>query len=141
MNEIIRRSFHTTSALNELRKLTRLRVVDNSKVGKRAMAEGKPPKVIGIYNRTQVATIGDMVLMAIRGRKQRGIVVGCVKTQPVNIPRFDTNNVVLIRSNGSPVGTRIHVPIPHLLRTILSKRSTAKRPDYTKMLAIATRFV
>lgn len=43
--------FHTTSYLNEVQLLTRLRVVDNSEIGKRAMAEGKPPKVICVYNK------------------------------------------------------------------------------------------
>lgn len=43
--------FHTTACLNEVRLLTRLRVVDNSEIGKRAMAEGKPPKVICVYNK------------------------------------------------------------------------------------------
>lgn len=43
--------FHTTACLNEVQLLTRLRVVDNSEIGKRAMAEGKPPKVICVYNK------------------------------------------------------------------------------------------
>lgn len=43
--------FHTTTCLNEVQLLTRLRVVDNSEIGKRAMAEGKPPKVICVYNK------------------------------------------------------------------------------------------
>lgn len=43
--------FHTTACLNEVRLLTRLRVVDNSEIGMRAMAEGKPPKVICVYNK------------------------------------------------------------------------------------------
>lgn len=43
--------FHTTACLNEVRLLTRLRVVDNSEIGKQAMAEGKPPKVICVYNK------------------------------------------------------------------------------------------
>lgn len=43
--------FHTTASLNEVRLLSRLRVVDNSEIGKRAMAEGKPPKIICVYNK------------------------------------------------------------------------------------------
>lgn len=42
---------HTTARLDEVQLLTRLRVVDNSEIGKRAMAEGKPPKVICVYNK------------------------------------------------------------------------------------------
>jgi hypothetical protein len=44
------RWFHTTNQANHLMKLTRCRVVDNSPIGKQAMAEGKPPKIIHIYN-------------------------------------------------------------------------------------------
>ncbi|VVC97739.1 unnamed protein product [Leptidea sinapis] len=35
------RGFHSTACMNEVRLLTRLRVVDNSEFGKRAMAEGR----------------------------------------------------------------------------------------------------
>lgn len=43
--------FHTTACMNEVWLLSRLRVVDNSDIGKRAMAEGKPPKIICVYNK------------------------------------------------------------------------------------------
>lgn len=74
-------------------------------------------------------------------KKKKGILVGVVKDQKPNIPRFDSNNVVLIEHNGTPVGTRIHVPIPHLLRTILKEKTHAKGADYTKLLSIATKFL
>ncbi|XP_065210977.1 large ribosomal subunit protein uL14m-like [Planococcus citri] len=135
------RSFHTSNALNHIMKLTRLRVVDNSTIGKQAMAEGKPPYCIHVYNKTGIGTIGDVVLVAIKGEKKKGIIVGVVKTQKSNIPRFDTNNLVLIDHNGSPLGTRIHVPIPHILRTRLKEKTFSKGADYTKLLSIATRFV
>jgi hypothetical protein len=32
--------------------------VDNSEIGKQAMAEGKPPKCIHVYNKKGVGTIG-----------------------------------------------------------------------------------
>lgn len=132
---------HTTPALSEVRLLTRLRVVDNSEIGKRAMMEGKPPKVICVYNRRKVGLIGDKVLMAIKGEKKKGILVGLKQVQPRKVPKFDTNNVVLIDDNGTPLGTRIAVPIPTILRTILKERTMSKGADYTKLLAIASRFV
>lgn len=141
MFNVLVRGFHTTNCLHEIRNLARLRVVDNSPIGKQAMAEGKPPKVINVYNRKRIGTIGDVVLMAIKGEKKKGILVGVVKTQKPNIPRFDSNNVVLIEHNGTPIGTRIHVPIPHILRTILKDKTHAKSADYTKLLAIAPKFV
>lgn len=121
--------------------MTRLRVVDNSDIGRQAMAEGKPPRVIQIYNSTKIGTIGDRVLMAIKGEKKKGIIVGVKKHQKPHIPKTDTNNVVLIDDNGTPLGTRIHVPIPSMLRTILKEKTLSKGADYTKLLAIATRFV
>lgn len=45
--------FHTTACMNEVRLLSRLRVVDNSEIGMRAMAEGKPPKIICVYNKNR----------------------------------------------------------------------------------------
>lgn len=133
--------FHTTAVCNEIRKLARLRVVDNCDIGKRAMAEGKPPRVIHVYNKKMVGYTGDMVLLAIKGEKKKGILVGCKQQQKPKVPRFDTNNVVLIDDNGTPLGTRIHVPIPNILRTIMKEKTHSKGADYTKLLAIATRYV
>lgn len=133
--------FHTTNVCHEIRKLSRLRVVDNSEIGKRAMAEGKPPRVIHIYNKTSVGLIGDKVLVAIKGEKKKGILVGLKQKQRTKVPKFDSNNVVLVDDNGTPLGTRIHVPIPTILRTKMKEKSHDKGADYTKILAIASRFV
>lgn len=133
--------FHTTAICNEIRKLARLRVVDNCEIGKRAMAEGKPPRVIHVYSKKMVGFTGDMVLLAIKGEKKKGILVGCKQQQKPKVPRYDTNNVVLIDDNGTPLGTRIHAPIPNILRTIMKDKTHSKGADYTKLLAIATKFV
>jgi len=85
--------------------------------------------------------LGDKVMVAIKGQKRKGIIVGCKQYQKAMIPKFDSNNLVLIDDNGSPLGTRIHVPIPNVLRTILRKKTIAKGADYTKVLAIASRYV
>jgi large subunit ribosomal protein L14 len=115
--------------------------VDNSEIGKRAMMEGKPPKTIHVYNQKRIGFIGDKVMVAIKGQKKKGILVGMKQMQNSKVPRFDTNNVVLIDDNGTPLGTRIFVPIPTILRTILKEKTRAKGADYTKLLAIASRFV
>lgn len=52
------RQIHMTNSLLELRKLARVRCVDNSAIGKQAMAEGRPPKIIHVYNKKAIATIG-----------------------------------------------------------------------------------
>jgi hypothetical protein len=40
--------------------------------------------------------LGDRVLCAIKGEKIQGIIVGLRVNQRAGIPKFDTNNVVLI---------------------------------------------
>lgn len=57
------RSFHTTNSCMEIRKMARLRVVDNSEIGKTAMAEGKPPRCIHVYNKKSVGKIGNNKLL------------------------------------------------------------------------------
>ncbi|XP_037935837.1 39S ribosomal protein L14, mitochondrial [Teleopsis dalmanni] len=132
---------HTSPVCCEIRKLARLRVVDNSEIGKRAMAEGRPPRCIHVYNKKSVGKIGDKVLVAIKGQMKKGILVGLKQDQLPKVPKFDSNNIVLIDDNGTPIGTRIHVPIPTILRTILKEKTQSKGADYTKVLAIASRFV
>ncbi|KAL3265938.1 hypothetical protein HHI36_010126 [Cryptolaemus montrouzieri] len=133
--------FHQSASLNEIRKMARLRVVDNSEIGKRAMAEGKPPRCIHVYNKKGVGTIGDIVLVAIKGEKKKAVLVGLKQNQNPKVPKYDSNNIVLIDDNGTPLGTRIHVPIPTILRTILKEKTHAKGAEYTKLLGIASKFV
>jgi len=85
--------------------------------------------------------LGDRVLVAIKGQKKKGILVGLKANQVTKVPRFDSNNLVLIDDNGTPLGTRIHVPIPHILRTKLKEKTHTKGANYTKLIAIASRFV
>ncbi|KAL2721535.1 hypothetical protein V1477_020355 [Vespula maculifrons] len=138
---IASRSISTSAISNQIIKLTRLRVVDNSEIGKQAMLEGRPPRCIHVYNKVGVGYIGDKVLVAIKGEKKKGILVGLKQNQNPKVPKFDSNNIVLIDDNGTPLGTRIHVPIPHILRTLLKEKTHSKGADYTKLLAIAPRFV
>ncbi|CAL4236547.1 unnamed protein product, partial [Meganyctiphanes norvegica] len=103
--------------------------------------EARPGMFGCLYHSITVGNTCDKVLVAIKGQKKRGILVGCHQTQKPLIPKFDSNNLVLIDDNGSPLGTRIHVPIPTMLRKKLVDMSRPKGADYTKILAIATRFV
>lgn len=80
-------------------------------------------------------------MVAIKGEKKKGILVGLRQKQNPKVPRFDSNNIVLIDDNGTPLGTRIHVPIPHILRTMMKQKTHNKGADYTKLIAIASRFV
>ena len=86
--------------------------------------------------------LGDRVLVAIKGEKKYGVLVGMKKASKFSkVPKFDSNNVVLMDEKGTPLGTRIQVPIPMILRTIFKKKTFAKSIDYTKILSIATKYV
>lgn len=124
-----------TRALNQVRTLTCMNVVDNSALGKQVKEAGKKVKIIRIYNKTrhQVGGLGDKVLVTILGQMKKGIVVGCVRDQKAFIPKFDSNNIVLIDNNNVPLGTRITCPLPNYLR---KQGATTAR-----MMAIAARFV
>lgn len=73
------------------------------------------------------------MLVTVKGEMKRAYIVGLRKNQTPNVPRMDTNNVVLVDDNGNPLGNRIMVPIPSSLR--------GKGGDLTKILSLATRFV
>lgn len=124
----------TSPVTNQVILLTRLRVVDNSSLGKQAMLEGRPPKVIHVYTNRKppVGLVGDKVLMAIKGLKKKGYIVGVAQRQRPMAPRFDSNNVVLVDDADTPIGTRVLVPIPHHLRS---------NPKMAKVIAITSRFV
>ncbi|XP_015789648.1 39S ribosomal protein L14, mitochondrial-like [Tetranychus urticae] len=127
------RNFNTSQILNQARIGTFMRVVDNSALGKQAMLDGKPPKIIGIYRKPRIAELGTKVIVAIKGQKKKGVVVGLVRLQKPFVPRFDSNNMVLMDDKGNPLGTRILVPIPNLIRK--------ETYGLNKIIAIATRFV
>ena len=85
--------------------------------------------------------LGDRVMVAIMGQKKKGIIVGLKQKQLPNVPRFDSNNIVLIDENGNPSGNRITAPLPNVIRPGLAKDSNPKKADYTKLFAIATKWV
>ncbi|VDI61477.1 large subunit ribosomal protein L14, partial [Mytilus galloprovincialis] len=129
----------TSQCLMELRLRSRVRVIDNSPIGKAAATAGKPGKIMHVYNVAAVGRIGDKVMINIMGQKKKGYIVGCRQSQKTNVPRFDTNNVVLVEDSGTPTGTRIRHPLPSCLR---QKRYGEKHSgEFTKILSIATKFV
>ncbi|ESP01607.1 hypothetical protein LOTGIDRAFT_205140 [Lottia gigantea] len=133
VNSISSRLFSTSTCLQEIRKMARMRVVDNSSLGKAARVSGQPARVIHVYTKNGVATLGDKVLVAVKGQKKKAFIVGVKQKQKAKIPRFDTNNIVLIEDNGAPIGNKITVPLPSLLRK--------KEGDITKVMPLANRFV
>lgn len=126
---------HLTSTLRNVGMLTRLNVVDNSEIGRQLKEAGKKVKIIRVYNKSKypTGTTGDKVLVTILGQMKKGYVVGCVANQPTFVPRFDTNNVVLVDDQNVPLGTRVNVPIPNCLRKHGAKTA--------RLMAIGSSFV
>ncbi|CAF1090072.1 unnamed protein product [Rotaria sp. Silwood1] len=134
------RSFSMTIPLYDLQKVSRVHVVDNSKLALDGNVYKRMPRIIHCYKKNNnltrtrlTAGLGDKVLLAIKGQMKKAIIVGCrQRIRKPNIPQFDSNNVVLIDDDGNPIGTRILAPIPAFFRT---------RGDLAKIAAIATTFV
>lgn len=124
-----------TKSLSQVRLLTRMNIVDNSEIGRQVKEAGKKVKVINVYNGTRhrMGGLGDKVLVTILGQMKKGFVVGCVQTQHAFVPRFDSNNLVLVDNNNVPLGTRITAPIPNALR-----RQGAQT---ARIMAIGSKFV
>ena len=93
----------------------------------------RAPKIIHVYNKKRIGDIGDKILLAVKGQKQKAIVVGCKNMHRRDgFPNFDTNNCVLVDDQDTPLGSRITAPIPARLR---------RNPNCAKLVAIATHFV
>uniref|UniRef100_A0AC35UCG4 60S ribosomal protein L23 n=1 Tax=Rhabditophanes sp. KR3021 TaxID=114890 RepID=A0AC35UCG4_9BILA len=127
-----------------IHRRTRCVVVDNSALGKEANNSGKLAYCINVYKQGQRAkhmphaTLGDKILVAIRGQMKKAFVVGAnthVHHRKHGIPSTDTNNIVLLDEEGNPLGNRIVSPIPaHLLKN-------RDKAQMAKVLALATKYV
>lgn len=80
-----------------------------------------------------IGTTGDLIRIAIRGQPKKAVLVGCKQVQRHGVPRYDSNNIVLIEENGAPSATKIRVPIPNMLK--------AKGKEVAKILPNASKFV
>ncbi|KJH42017.1 ribosomal protein L14p/L23e [Dictyocaulus viviparus] len=127
-----------------IHRRTRCNVVDNSALGKEAHISGKRAYCIDVYKQGRRkkhlphATLGDKILVAIRGQMRKAYVVGAnthVHLRKHGIPVTDTNNIVLLDDEGNPLGNRIMVPIPAKL---LENKNDAQ---FAKVLALANKFI
>jgi len=125
--------------LQWLPRQARLNVVDDSELGRRGKAQGKIPKVIGIWGDHtrrgphKYAQLGDKVTVAVAGQVKWGYIVGCKNVQRPLTPRFDSNNIVLTEKNGTPLGKRVLVPIPSSLR----RKADG---EFSKIIAMSSKF-
>lgn len=94
------RGFHTSAALHEVRMMTRLRVVDNSELGKLAMAEGKPPRIICVYNKQReyyvtVISTASLCYTSTFFVPSYKIIITALNKQPTN-EYYNANNICLL---------------------------------------------
>jgi len=136
---IATRDFHTSFTHGHLPKIARLTVVDDSEMGRQAKLAHKPPKIIGIWGDEtrrgpyKYAKLGTKVTVAVNGEVKWGYIVGCKAQQRPLVPKYDSNNVVLIEKNGTPMGKRVLVPIPSCLR----RKADG---EFSKIIAISSKF-
>lgn len=79
-----------------------------------------------------MAKCGDVILIAHRGKTFKALLVSN-RLPSKTLPRYDTNNIVLLNDKLEPVGTRIKGPIPAAL--------FRKEKKFSKVLAIASKFL
>jgi len=126
-----------------IHRKTRCLVVDNSAIGKEVNTSGKLAYCIHVYKQGKRkkhmphATLGDKILVAIKGEMKKAFVVGAnthVLHRKHGVPSTDTNNIVLLDNEGNPLGNRVLAPVPSVL---LEKRD---RAQLAKVLAIANKY-
>lgn len=72
------------------------------------MLHYKPPYIIQCYNKKGFGWTGDRLLLAVSGEKIQALLIGTVYQGETMLPRFDSNNAVLIdKKEGNPLGSRI----------------------------------
>ncbi|KAF6027521.1 hypothetical protein EB796_014187 [Bugula neritina] len=81
------RLISTTSHNLQIQLRTRLKVVDNSLLGKEAVERGRPAYCIHVYQKSRVGTTGDIIRVAIRGQPKKAVLVGCKQRQRHGVPR------------------------------------------------------
>ncbi|KAG5305764.1 PREDICTED: 39S ribosomal protein L14, mitochondrial-like [Acromyrmex echinatior] len=71
--------------------------MDNSEIERQTMMEDKPSRCIHVYNKREVIEFS-----CIKDKK-KGILVGLKQQQTLKVPKFDSNNLVLMDNNGKSI--------------------------------------
>lgn len=122
-----------TANLSNVQFMTRVKLVDDSKLARDGMVYKRAPRIIHVYDKSGVGNIGTKVLLAVKGQKQKAIIVGCKNHfYKAGQPNFDSNNAVLVDDKDTPLGSRVTVAIPSSLRN---------HPNCSKVVSIATKFI
>ncbi|KYM89754.1 39S ribosomal protein L14, mitochondrial [Atta colombica] len=72
---------------------------------RQAMMKSRSRCTQRVVHKCGVGYIGDRILVAIRAEKKKGILIGLRQQQIPKIPKFDSNNLVLINDNGTLLNT------------------------------------
>ncbi|KAI3385380.1 hypothetical protein SNEBB_009850 [Seison nebaliae] len=114
LQNILSRSVSMTTQRFHIVKLTRMNIVDNSSIAINGMAYHRRPKVIHVYTKTGIGRVGDKILLAVSGQKQKALIVGCKGKlgDHRTASRIDANNCIIIDDDGIPIGSIINAPIP-----------------------------
>ena len=111
--------------------LTKLKIVDNSENAKKVTRMDQP-YCIKLPRNNRVAKFGDIIKIAHRGKVHNALLVS--NRRPSKwLPRYDSNNIILLNEKFEPIGTRIFGPLPSAIRR--------KEGQYSKIIAIATKFI
>jgi hypothetical protein len=146
-----------------VRNLTRLRLVDNSKLSTAAMEYWRKPRVLrshgvnqGVHlgarhlrgarqypTKEQHAGVGDLVQVSANHQIAWGVIVGgkVPLGQYKNATfksRQDQSQAVLLNEEFEPLGNRINVPLPGWLR-YHNKSFVGKKIQYNKLFAISAK--
>lgn len=111
--------------------LARFRVVDNSELG-RLTPEQRRAKLFSRYKKKQYG-LGDIVMVAIKGKTSRAMIVGLRKHCGDFTIRMDTNNIILLDENREPLGTKTTVPIPSFIKK--------RHSENTKLISAVQKFI
>jgi len=66
--------------------------------------------------------------------KKKSILVGLKHQQILKIPKFDSNNLVLVDNNSTSLGTIIQMP--YIFWTKMKEQTHSKEADYTELITI-----
>ena len=111
--------------------LTKLKIVDNSENAKKVTRLDQP-YCIKLPRNNRLAKFGDIIKIAHRGKVHNALLVS--NRRPSKwLPRYDSNNIILLNEKFEPVGTRIFGPLPSAIRR--------KEGQYSKIIAMATKFI
>ena len=111
--------------------LTRVKYADNNENSTKVTILDRP-YVIAFLQSKKKGKLGDVIRIAHRGKVHRAIIVS--NKYPSNkLPIYDYWYVILVNEKLEPLGTRITIPLPSVLRQGRFKNS--------KIMALATRYI